>query len=283
MSRVNIDDSLYKDDSFIKLIIKVQSKRIAIGMVVEAFTLAQEHYLTTANDRLIPLNEWKRNGLADELIEVGFAEVQDKGIYVRGSKEQFSWLIQKQNAGIKSAEAKKSRKPSKTKSKERNQRTLGPDERASTDDNGSQPLTLSLPLSSSSSSSSSLFSPGALVSPESKTLGSRIFNAYAAEYKIVHGAEPVRDAAANSICKAIGKSLGEDGPEVARFYVQHKDYNYVKAMHPLTLLKRDSSALRTQWFTGKTMTQAKAQAAQRTSQAGGAFAKHIEPKSGSKL
>ena len=101
MARINIDDAIYRDDSFIKLILKVQSKRIALGMIVEAFSLAQKFYLKPESDRLIPFDEWKRNGIADELLEVGLAEVRETGIYVRGSSEQFDWLVVRAEAGRK--------------------------------------------------------------------------------------------------------------------------------------------------------------------------------------
>lgn len=101
MARINIEDSLFKEKSFEKLLIKLGSKRAALGALVESFMLAQKWYKATASDRLIPLSEWEREEIAPELIEVGFAEVRENGIYVRGSEEQFAWLVQRQVAGAK--------------------------------------------------------------------------------------------------------------------------------------------------------------------------------------
>lgn len=113
-------------------------------------------------------------------------------------------------------------------------------------------------------------------SPEAgKTLGSKVFEAYADEYAKRYGAQPVRDRMANSLCKAIGESLGEEGPDVARFYVHHPKAFYVQSMHPLNLFKQDAAALRTQWVTGQTMTTNKARAQERTQNAFDAFSKHI--------
>src|ERR1035437_763446 len=128
MARINIEDSLFKEKAFEKLMFKLGSRREALGAIVEAFMLAQNHYTTEDNDRLIPLDDWKREEIADEIIECGFAEIRIKGIYVRGSAEQFSWLIQRQEAGKSSARLKAERKLTEVNDR-------------STTVNGSQPLT----------------------------------------------------------------------------------------------------------------------------------------------
>jgi hypothetical protein len=142
MARINIDDSLFKEAGFFDLAIKLGSRRIALGAMVEAFILAQKHFLAESSDRLIPLSEWKREKISDEIIECGLAEVREKGIYVRGSKEQFSWLIQRSEAGKKGGLAKANKK----------ELSLATVSDRQAEVNGSKPLTLS-PSSSSSSSS----------------------------------------------------------------------------------------------------------------------------------
>lgn len=101
MARINIEDTLFKEKSFEKLLIKLGSKRAALGALVEAFILAQKWYKSTASDRLIPQEEWDREEIAKELVEVGYAEIREKGVYLRGSEDQFGWLIQRQEAGAK--------------------------------------------------------------------------------------------------------------------------------------------------------------------------------------
>lgn len=133
MARINIEDTLFKDDSFSELTIKLGSKTMAIGAIVEAFILAQKHYLTTVNDRLIPLNEWQRLKVGSAIVESGFAEIRKNGVYVRGSNEQFSWLLQRSEAGKSSAKMK-----AKARSTTVDFRSTKPD--------GSQPLTPTLTL-----------------------------------------------------------------------------------------------------------------------------------------
>lgn len=106
MARINIEDSLFKDSRFLKLVIKTGDQDKALGMVVWAFMIAQKHFLTdvndslaTASDRLIPIEDWKKQGCSDLLIEVGLAEKRGNGVYVSGSENQFKWLIQRQIAG----------------------------------------------------------------------------------------------------------------------------------------------------------------------------------------
>ncbi len=140
MARINIEDSLFKENAFINLAIKLGSRRAALGALVEAWILAQRHFLTTVNDRLVPFNEWERESIASEIIDVGLAERRENGIYLLGSEDQFGWLIQRSEAGKASASAKKAKKESTTV----NDR--------STFVNGSQPLSLSLTLSHNSDS-----------------------------------------------------------------------------------------------------------------------------------
>lgn len=128
MARINVEDSLYKDIRFILLIGKLGSVEMALGAMVRAWSLAQEWYLNEETDRLIPVADWKRQLLREEIVEVGLAEFREKGIYVVGADEQFTWLLQRQEAGKKGGRPPK---PTEIGSK--------PTE------SGSNPLTLSLP------------------------------------------------------------------------------------------------------------------------------------------
>lgn len=101
MARINIEDSLFKDSRFIDLCIHFKDKQKSLGCLVWAFIVAQKHYLNEENDRLIPYDEWKTQGCDDVLINLGFAEKKDNGIYVCGSEKQFAWLIQRVEAGRK--------------------------------------------------------------------------------------------------------------------------------------------------------------------------------------
>lgn len=144
MARINIEDSLLKDDKFIELCIKLGSRIYALGVVTESFILAQKFYLKEENDRLIPFDEWSRKTELHVLLEIGMAEKFENGVYIKGSKESFSWIIQKQNAG-KSKSVKKLKQlenARKNKNKANDvERTLN---EACTDVNGSEALTPTL-------------------------------------------------------------------------------------------------------------------------------------------
>jgi hypothetical protein len=101
LARINIEDSLFKDARFLDFCIKLGDRQLALGRLVWAFIVAQKYYLDEENDRLIPADEWQRQGCSDELIAFGLAERRERGIYVCGSEDQFSWLVQRVEAGRK--------------------------------------------------------------------------------------------------------------------------------------------------------------------------------------
>jgi hypothetical protein len=143
VARLNIEDAIWKDERFQDLMIKTGSRHAAKGMVLELWTLAQEYWFPRRE--LIPLERIKKSGL-QPVIDVGLAESREGGVYARGSEENFGWLFQRQEAGQKSAEAKKAKKDIEATTVERPLTTV---ERESTTANDSQPLTPSLPLSPS--------------------------------------------------------------------------------------------------------------------------------------
>jgi hypothetical protein len=68
----------------------------AIGALVEAWTLAQKWYLKT---HLVPLDEWRKYDIPDEVIKAGLARVIDGKVRVSGIDEQFSWLRKASEGG----------------------------------------------------------------------------------------------------------------------------------------------------------------------------------------
>lgn len=99
MARINIEDSIYKDARFIELCNKLNSIDMAIGALVRAWSIAQRHY--TKPEKFIPLDEWRKQRLRDELIEVGLATASESLIRMAGIDDQFKWLLQRQAAGQK--------------------------------------------------------------------------------------------------------------------------------------------------------------------------------------
>lgn len=99
MARINFEDSIYKDRRFYDLIPKCHSILEAKGLLLTAWELAQAFFLNEETNRMIPVEEWQKQKLGNALLEVGYAKQVDNYIYVCGSKEQFAWLLECQEAG----------------------------------------------------------------------------------------------------------------------------------------------------------------------------------------
>jgi hypothetical protein len=97
MARINIEEKLFADARFVALCNKV-SRREAIGMMVDAWLLAQKHWLK--DHKYIPEQEFLMAGL-EPLIECFFAQKMDSGYYIKGSEDQFGWLKKRQEDGKK--------------------------------------------------------------------------------------------------------------------------------------------------------------------------------------
>jgi hypothetical protein len=98
VARINIEDSLWKDERFQDLMIKTGNRHTAKGMLVELWALAQEYWFP--DRKLIPLERIQRAGL-DLVLEVGLAVQKAEGIFAVGTEKAFDWLFQKQDAGKK--------------------------------------------------------------------------------------------------------------------------------------------------------------------------------------
>lgn len=99
--------------------------------------------------------------------------------------------------------------------------------------------------------------------PSAKTFAT--WQAYGGAYLVRYGAEPQWNKAVAGMVAQIVNRLGQDeAPHVARFYVAVNDRFIVQRMHPLNLLLRDCEAYRTQWFTGRTMTETRARQVDKT-------------------
>lgn len=142
MARINIEKSLFSDGAFLDLVEKM-GRHAALGAAVEAFIIAQEFYLNLETERMIPITEWNRRKAVGFIIDVGLAELRGNNneyVYVRGSENQFKWLIQRQEAGSKGGRPK-SEKPSD----QIKEAYAKPDETGTlSEQTGSNPLTPSL-------------------------------------------------------------------------------------------------------------------------------------------
>lgn len=97
MARINIEDSLFKDNRFLTLVITLGNFELALGAVVHAWIVAQKWYATP--EKMVPLSEWKKQGLNDVLFSVNLAEKIDQKVKISGAAQQFAWINQLKEAG----------------------------------------------------------------------------------------------------------------------------------------------------------------------------------------
>jgi hypothetical protein len=121
--------------------------------------------------------------------------------------------------------------------------------------------TASKPKSGLPAPSSQQGSVGGLPMAKTPTLGSLVWKAYAETFYEVHGVPPtlnVADAdevkAVRAMCAKIAKKIGDDAPEVAAFYVRHKDRFLVQEAHPLEMLVTKAKRMHKELRTGTAVT-----------------------------
>lgn len=106
MARINIDDEVLSDPSFMGLVSILGDEEKALGKVLKAFRVAQKYWVD--GNKLVPESLWGALKLED-LIVCDLAVRKPEGIYVKGSENAFDWLIQKKIAGQKSGEARRAK------------------------------------------------------------------------------------------------------------------------------------------------------------------------------
>lgn len=97
MARINIEDSLFRDPRFSELMIKCGSRPLALGLLIDAWILAQHYWKTSSNG--IPKGVWTDAGISNLLIECRLADDRGDFVYVRGSNENFDWLRKAASSG----------------------------------------------------------------------------------------------------------------------------------------------------------------------------------------
>jgi len=88
-----------------------------------------------------------------------------------------------------------------------------------------------------------------------KKLNSEIWESYREAYASRYRTEPVRNAKVNTQIAQLGKRLGNEAPDVVRFFVDHNKSFYLTKLHDIGLCLSDAEALRTQWFHDKAVTE----------------------------
>jgi hypothetical protein len=98
------------------------------------------------------------------------------------------------------------------------------------------------------------------------------WNAYAAAYIQRYGVEPTRNGQVNGlIANFLARVPAADAPAIAAFYVRHNKRFYLSCRHSIRALLRDAEGLRTEWLSGRAMTETEAHQADRTAALGNVF------------
>ncbi len=100
---------------------------------------------------------------------------------------------------------------------------------------------------------------------------------YTSSYFQRYGTEPVRNATVNTQVKNFVKRIGyAESPFVASWFLEHSDAFYVRAGHAFNLLTKDAEKLRTEWATGRRITQTKAKQIEKTGALGDAVSEIMQ-------
>jgi hypothetical protein len=110
-------------------------------------------------------------------------------------------------------------------------------------------------------------------SPPKPAMTAGVWVAYEAAYRARYGVDPVRNATVNGQLAQLLRRLGHDeAPAVAAWYLASKNAFYVASGHSVANLLRDAEKLRTEWATGRQVTQTQAMQGDKTQTNLNAFA-----------
>lgn len=102
---------------------------------------------------------------------------------------------------------------------------------------------------------------------------SETWTAYAGAYETRYGTQPVRNQTVNGqLAQLIARIGAAEAPDVAAWYVGSRNSFYVQSGHSVGILLRDCEKLRTEWATGRQVTQTQAIQGDRTQTNANAFA-----------
>jgi len=223
VARINIEDSLFKDQRWWKLIIRVGCEYKALGYLTKAWILAQEHWIEFKG---VPPKAWPPE--LDVLIEVQLAEKLDDGlVYVKGSKTAFLWLEQRANAGRKGGKIARQAVAKRVEAVAKH--SFQP----------AKPPTPTPTLSPSSPSNSSSRSKKKRDgTPSESATAQALIAGYCERFKARWGINPEIRGKDTGIARRLSKDLNSDKLELyldAFFHIP--DAWLVKAKHPLSALE----------------------------------------------
>lgn len=219
MARINVEDSIYRDLRFIKLVAK-HGHFAALGMMVCAWGMAQKNFLS--HEGIISFEEWEYSGLED-LVTFRLAEKRENGIYVKGTTEQFAWLKQRQDCGKLGGRPRKNPKPEETG--------------RLTELTGSNPLTLTLTQSLTPKFKGDTRARASAAPPPEKL----VFDTYAEAYEKRYGRRIAYSAAKGRLCRLLIEELGsvENASEAAKTFLTSDRPFHVQRGHSLDVLLKD--------------------------------------------
>lgn len=107
--------------------------------------------------------------------------------------------------------------------------------------------------------------PKASLSPEMKLACSQTWEAYCAAYASRYGIEPVKNAkVAGQVVNFVKRVGMSDAPFIAGWFPAHRSAYYIGRGHTVDCLLKDAEKLRTEWATGRSITNTQALQADRT-------------------
>lgn len=248
MARLNIETKLWADPRFQTLMILVGDRQKAKGMVVELWTLAQEHWFP--NREVIPEQTFTTLGL-EPVIDAGLAERREGGVYARGSEEHFGWLFERQEAGrrggIASAASKAKQHSSSAKQHSSKTKQNEPSYSSSfsfsknKDSKTKECADAALLISDGSTQVSQTQKPsapkGSRFTPETRAKMGQFYAAYARAYKARYGSEPEHLRADKALIGKVGYWLEgvsiERATNLVEVFLQIEHRPFVENFHNL--------------------------------------------------
>lgn len=282
MPRINIEESLWRDNRFQDLLILVKNRHIAKGMILELWIVAQKFWLASKGCG-IPKPAWEKEGLPNELIQAGLARDDGEFVYAIGSKEQFAWMDAASAKGkFGGPAAAKSRVENKGKLKRPKSSQHVPARPSTSSISTSFSASASTSASCSDSKDKILYSVGAqpplALESVKSPIGFFIAN-YVNAYQLRYGMN-ARPALSGKVQGQIKRFLSdtplERACQLAQTYLQMNDAWFVTKAHDFGTFVENLSKIGLALDTGKSATQTEARNLDRKQSNYNAFAHLID-------